>query len=67
MMGRVKVSVDFDVCMSTGGCTSLAPAVFQIRDDGYLTLLQDAPPPELHDDVRAAADVCPTGAITVVE
>ncbi|HWL41409.1 MAG TPA: ferredoxin [Ilumatobacter sp.] len=59
------VTVDFDACMSTGGCTQLAPSVFEIRDDGYLYVLVDEPGPELHDDVRTAADLCPTGAITL--
>jgi len=63
----VKVSVDFDLCMSTGGCTQLATAVFEIRDDGYLYVLQEDPPAELHDDVRTAADLCPTGAISIDE
>lgn len=63
----MKVSVDFDACMSTGGCASIAPDVFEIRDDGYLYVLQEEPPAELHDDVRTAADLCPTGAISVEE
>lgn len=63
--GAMLVTVDFDACMSTGGCTQLAPSVFEIRDDGYLYVLVDEPGPELHDDVRTAADLCPTGAITL--
>lgn len=63
----MKVSVDFDACMSTGGCTNLTPQVFEIRDDGYLYVLLDEPGPELHAAVRVAADLCPTGAITLEE
>jgi len=61
----VKVTVDYDVCASTGSCMQVCPEVFEVRSDGYLYVLQDEPPPELHDRVREAADLCPTAAITV--
>ena len=61
----MKVHVDFDVCASTGGCMQTAPEVFEIRSDGYLYVLQEEPPPELDEQVRLAADLCPTGAITI--
>ncbi len=61
----MKVTVDFDACMSTGSCTQYAPDVFEIRDDGYLYVLVEEPGAELHDAVRTAADLCPTGAITL--
>jgi ferredoxin len=61
----MKVSVDFDVCASTGACMQVCPEVFEVRSDGYLYILQDEPAPELHDRVREAAEMCPTAAITV--
>ena len=61
----MKVSVDFDVCASTGTCTQVCPEVFEVRTDGYLYVLQEEPGEELADKVREAADMCPTGAITV--
>ncbi len=63
----MKVIVDFDVCASTGACANRAPTVFEVRDDGYLYVLQEEPPEELHEAVRDAADLCPTGAITLEE
>jgi ferredoxin len=63
----MKVIVDFDVCASTGACANRAPAVFEVRDDGYLYVLQEEPPEELHAAVRDAADLCPTGAITLTD
>jgi ferredoxin len=59
----MKVSVDFDMCASTGGCMQICPEVFEVRNDGYLYILQDEPGEELHDKVREAADLCPTAAI----
>lgn len=63
----MQVSVDFDSCMSTGGCAQLAPDVFEIGADGFLYVLVESPAPALHADVRAAADLCPTGAITLTD
>ena len=61
----MKVSVDFDVCASTGTCMQICPEVFEVRSDGYLYVLQEEPPAELADKVNEAADLCPTAAITV--
>ena len=63
----MRVTVDFDRCASTGGCMQVCPEVFEVRDDGYLYVLQEEPEPHLHDRVRDAADVCPTGAIELVD
>ncbi len=63
----MKIVVDFDLCASTGGCMQVCPEVFEVRSDGYLYVLQEEPPPELHARVREAADVCPTAAISLVE
>jgi ferredoxin len=61
----MKVSVDFDVCASTGACMQVCPEVFEVRADGYLYILQDEPGEEFRDSVTAAAEMCPTAAITV--
>jgi len=61
----VKVTVNFDLCASTGACAQVAPEVFVVRNDGYLHILQEQPSPELYDVVQEAADLCPNGAITL--
>jgi ferredoxin len=45
----------------------ICPEVFEVRSDGYLYVLQEEPPPELHDRVQEAADLCPTAAIELVD
>jgi ferredoxin len=37
----MKVSVDFDVCASTGNCMQVCPEVFEVRSDGFLYVLQE--------------------------
>jgi len=61
----MKVVVNFDLCASTGGCAQIAPEVFEVRNDGYLYILQEEPAEDLHAAVREAADMCPTAAITL--
>lgn len=61
----MKVSVDFDVCASTGSCVQVCPEVFEVRSDGYLYILHENPGEELRSKVEQAADLCPTAAITV--
>ena len=62
----MKVVVDYDVCASNAVCMGIAPEVFEVRDDGYLYVL-DENPARAVDKVRMAANNCPTGAITLVE
>ncbi len=61
----MKVIVDFDVCASTGACMQTAPEMFEVRSDGYLYLLMEEPGEELRDKITMAADMCPTGAISI--
>ncbi|HZE18335.1 MAG TPA: ferredoxin, partial [Mycobacterium sp.] len=43
----MKVTVDQNVCASSGNCAMHAPAVFDQRDDdGVVVLLNDDPPAE---------------------
>jgi ferredoxin len=61
----MKVTVDYDVCASTGACMQACPEVFEVRSDGYLYLLIEEPPEELRGKVQEAFELCPTGAITI--
>jgi ferredoxin len=61
----MRVSVDYDVCASTGACMQACPEVFEVRADGYLYLLTEEPPEELRAKVVEASQLCPTGAITI--
>jgi ferredoxin len=59
----MKIVVDFELCQSHGLCTQAAPEVFEIRDDGFLYILQEAPDESLRAKVERAVRECPTGAI----
>jgi ferredoxin len=64
----VKVRVDPRLCVCSGSCTRLVPEVFaQSEDTGTVVLLNPDPPEDLQKIVGEAADICPSGAIEIVE
>ena len=63
----MKVVVDFDECASNAVCMGILPEVFEVRDDGYLYILNENPAEELRDKLREAVNGCPTGAISIAE
>lgn len=63
----MRVVVDFDVCASTGTCMQVCPEVFEIRSDGFLYLLIEEPDETLRAKITEAANLCPTGTISIEE
>jgi ferredoxin len=63
----VKVVVDFDVCESNAVCMGIVPEVFEVRDDGYLYVLEENPPESMRAKLDEAVKGCPTGAISIVD
>ncbi len=63
----MKVVVDFDRCASNAVCMSLLPEVFEVRDDGYLYVLDEHPPESMREKLEEAVRSCPTQAISIAE
>jgi len=61
----VKVVVDYDRCASNAVCMSLLPQIFEVRDDGYLYVLDEHPPESLREQLEEAVRSCPTQAISL--
>ena len=59
-----RVEIDKGLCIGSGTCEALDPAVFQVGDDGIAYLVDDATPDEAV--MREAAASCPSGAISLV-
>ena len=57
----MKVTVDYDVCASTGSCMQVCPEVFEVRSDGFLYVLQEEPPEELRAKVERGRRPLPDG------
>lgn len=57
----MRVTVDEELCAATGQCEMICPEVFEVNLVSKVK--QEYPDLALHDQVREAADSCPTGAI----
>ncbi len=64
---RVRVAVDSQLCEGHGLCLGSAPAVFEMGPDEHAYVTETEITSELLPGVRAAAQICPTQAITVDE
>ncbi len=61
----MKVKVNKDACIGCGACASICNDVFELNDDGLSEVKDENVKEDLQDEVRDAADSCPTGAIIV--
>lgn len=61
----LKVIVDMDVCQDHGQCVFAAPDVFELDENGCLTVLVEQPEESLRAACEDAADLCPVQAITL--
>ncbi|MDR9500487.1 MAG: ferredoxin [Desulfurivibrionaceae bacterium] len=60
----MKVSVDQDACVGSGNCEATAPDVFEVKG-GKSHVKMSEVPKEQEDNVKTAAEGCPSGAISV--
>jgi ferredoxin len=64
----MKVTVEENICASSGNCVMNAPEVFDQRDeDGVVVLLNAHPSAEQAEGARRAAAACPALAIHIEE
>lgn len=64
----MKVKVNQNACIGCGACTAIAESVFELNDEGLSeTKKEDIQKEEEKEQVKEAADTCPTEAIEVEE
>ncbi len=63
----MRVTADRNVCIGAGLCALTAPGVFDQGDDGLVQVLQVKPDGDDSAAAREAANVCPSGAVQIVE
>lgn len=61
----MKIAINDERCIVSGMCTSIAPEIFQIGDDGKTKVLIEDLPPELAEKAESAEMCCPTEAILI--
>jgi ferredoxin len=64
---QMRVVVDFDKCTSNALCMNVAPEIFEVRDDGFLYILNEEPAEAQRATVQAAVDICPNHAISIAD
>ena len=65
MTAHRRVRVDPQLCEGHALCLETAPEVFDLGDDDVATCVEE-PSTEQWDNVQAAVDACPRGAICVL-
>ena len=63
----MRLVIDHGVCRKTGQCHYLHPELFKAGEDGSPVVLVEHPSEELREAAEDAADLCPSGAISLVE
>lgn len=60
-----RIVIDRELCQGHATCMSEAPELFQVDDDGNLTVLQENPAHDLLNKAKQAEKYCPTQAIKI--
>lgn len=63
----MKVKVNQDSCIGCGACAAICENVFELNDEGLSQAKAEEVKEKDKEEVRDAADACPTGAIEVEE
>jgi ferredoxin len=63
----MRVEIDHQTCLRSGQCFYLHPQVFREGPDGFPLPVVDPVPPELREEAEEAAEICPSGAIQLIE
>ncbi len=61
----MRIVLDEGKCSSLGMCESVAPAFFEVGDDGALVILQSEAGQEERALLEEAVAACPTGALSL--
>lgn len=61
----MKATIDQELCIGCGLCPTIAPEVFEMKDDGKAHEIVDEVPADQENEAQESADSCPTNAIHV--
>jgi len=62
-----RLTADVDLCQGYGNCTTSAPDVYDIDDDGKVVLLKQTVNDADRSRVQEAARSCPVDALRVLD
>lgn len=61
----MKATVDADACTGCELCVETCPEVFEMGGEDVAVIIADPVPAEAEETCQAAADDCPSEAITI--
>ena len=64
---EMRVVIDYTKCRRTGQCSYLHPELFKADEVGAPVVLVEHPGEEFRTAAEEAAEICPSGAIALVE
>lgn len=62
----MRIEVDPDKCNGHGICEAIAEDVFEVRDDGFVQILDAQQPESDRERMRDAVTQCPAAALRLV-
>ena len=62
-----RIQVDRDRCLGTGTCEALAPDLFEVGDDGMVSVLRPLDGAADRALAEDAVQACPTGALSLTD
>lgn len=63
----MRLVIDHSRCRRTGQCSYLHPELFQADTDGSPIIRVEHPDGELREAAEEAVELCPSGAVSLVE
>ena len=63
----MKAAVDRDKCIGSGMCTTIAPRLFDMDDDGVLIVIKETPASHEQRSLLDAVACCPVNALSATE
>ena len=63
----MKVYVDVKHCMGNARCAAVAPELFELNDEGYVTVSEVDVPEGLEEQAHVAIESCPEQVLTLAE
>jgi ferredoxin len=63
----MRIVADRSVCEGHGMCEATSHEYFELDDTATVTVINETPPEEDRDLVRAAVDACPVSALKLIE
>jgi ferredoxin len=63
----MKVRINKSMCVGNARCAAVAPQLFPLDDDGYISVEEIQVPPGMEELARRGAKACPERIIVIEE